>query len=114
MTSRGQCVREMNSSQRLPGISCAVRHVFQEFQRVQQDIQQVENNGRKETKAQADAIEDAFEKFRLWTGNLGALQDPSDTRSLEFRLRNAQAVRRRVGELLEELLELLQNGMCWL
>lgn len=53
-----------------------------------------------------DAIQDALVKehgrFKIWMGNLGA-QRASGTRSLEYRLRDSQNLRKRVISLLNDL-----------
>lgn len=57
-----------------------------------------------------NAIEDAFEDYRLWAGNLGAFHDSADPRSLDHRFRKAPHVRKRTAEHLNKLLELLERG----
>jgi len=55
-------------------------------------------------------IEDEFERYRLWAGSLGAFHPSDDTRSLDYRLRDAATVRKRALELLGELCGLLSDG----
>lgn len=55
-------------------------------------------------------FDDALETFQYWTGHFGAFHDAQDSLSLEHRLRNAPAIRRRMCEVLGELLELLKSG----
>lgn len=54
-------------------------------------------------------LQDASERYQLWAGNLGALFQASDPRSLEHRLQHTPSVRQRVLELLNELIALLQH-----
>jgi hypothetical protein len=56
-------------------------------------------------------IEDSFTLYKLWAGNLGVFQAPTDTRSLDYRLRQEPEIRRRVLELLSSLEKLLRSGM---
>ena len=99
----------MESLQPPSNISDAARQVSQEFRRILRETGQLAEGGVKTTKAQVDAIEDAFEKYQLWAGNLGAFHNSSDTRSLDFRFRSATPVKKRTLELLGELFDLLRN-----
>ncbi|KAK3658704.1 hypothetical protein LTR56_001575 [Elasticomyces elasticus] len=54
---------------------------------------------------------DESERFMLWTGNLGALHSSVDPRSLAYRVRNAPEVHRRTTDLLQELEDLLGEGV---
>lgn len=83
--------------------------MFREFRCSLAEPEQTTKRSGEDTKAQVDAVEDAFEKYQLWAGNLGAFHPPGDTRSLDYRFRGAPHVRRRTVELLDELLDLLQN-----
>jgi hypothetical protein len=56
-------------------------------------------------------IDDSFTLYKLWGGNLGVFQAPTDTRSLDYRLRHEPEIRRRVLELLSSLEKLLRSGM---
>jgi len=56
-----------------------------------------------------DANLDAeFDRFKIWSGNVGAHR--TDNSSLDYRLREAMALRDRVTELLDELLESITEG----
>lgn len=57
---------------------------------------------------QVDAFEDEFGRFRVWAGNVGALQKGHS--SLDYRLREATLVRDNVQKLLKELHECLQES----
>lgn len=59
----------------------------------------------------SERVEDETERFRQWAGNLGAFHGPSDTRSLDYRLRSQTKVTERAHDLLETLRDLLQIGM---
>lgn len=56
-------------------------------------------------------IDDSFTLYKLWAGNLGVFQAPTDTRSLDYRLRTEPEIRHRVLELLSSMKELLRSGM---
>ena len=53
---------------------------------------------------------DELSRFKLWAGNIGALQDSRLASSLEHRLRDARGVANRVIDLLEEMIEDLEDG----
>ncbi len=57
---------------------------------------------------------DVLSRFKLWAGNIGALQDSQLASSLEHRLRNAQGVAKRIIKLLEEMMEDLEDGKHYL
>lgn len=58
----------------------------------------------------AEDIEGQLEKYNLWMGNLGVHHAPHDPRSLEYRLRDAPAVRCRAVQLLGELQDMIREG----
>lgn len=49
------------------------------------------------------AVKDEFSRFKLWAGNIGALQDAHCKTSLEFRLRKAPRVVDHIKKLLRDL-----------
>lgn len=51
------------------------------------------------------------ERFEQWAGNLGAFQDPESHLSLEYRLRDAASVSRRIFDILKNLFDSLHAGM---
>ncbi|SRR6266536_5089926 len=55
-------------------------------------------------------VSDVLGRFRVWAGNIGALQDIKWSTSLDFRLRGAARVTNHFVDRLEELLELLDEG----
>ena len=55
------------------------------------------------------SVQEAFGKFRVWTGNLGALAKGHS--ALDWRLRDADVMRSTVLALLEELHNTLELGM---
>ena len=55
------------------------------------------------------ALQDEFGRFRVWSGNLGALQKGHS--SLDYRLRDAPLLSGEVLKLLEELQSNLHAGM---
>ncbi|KAK4895790.1 hypothetical protein LTR27_006272 [Elasticomyces elasticus] len=58
----------------------------------------------------SEQLYDEMQRFRLWSGNVGAFHAPGNTRSLMYRLRNAPEVRRRIWRLLETLIRLLGHS----
>jgi len=57
-----------------------------------------------------DISEDNGGRFRVWIGNLGALQLPKSTKSLDYRLRSAAYIRTGVLTGLERLENLARRG----
>ena len=53
---------------------------------------------------------DKLGRFRIWAGNIGALQDERKQSSLDFRLREAPRIADQVVELLQDLSESLNGG----
>lgn len=99
----------MGSGQPSSEIGDAARQISREFRHILRETGPLAKNGIETKKLQVDVIEDAFEKYQLWAGNLGAFHNAGDTRSLDYRFRSAAPIRKRTMELLEELLDLLQN-----
>ncbi|KAI1657010.1 hypothetical protein F4813DRAFT_88267 [Daldinia decipiens] len=50
-----------------------------------------------------EAIEDALDRFLLWSGNLGALHLPENKLSLDYRVRAAPEIRDQICEFLDDL-----------
>lgn len=59
-----------------------------------------------------DAVRDSLERFKLWNGSLGADHPPSDPKSLEYRLQTTPLVSKGLYELLSDLKDDLQKGVC--
>ena len=55
-------------------------------------------------------ILDEYARYRIWADNIGALLNPEQRNSLDFRLRNAPKVSSRVVEFLEDLEEALRDS----
>lgn len=51
----------------------------------------------------ADAVADAHGRFNVWAANLGAFQPPQSSKSLDFRLKDAEVMRGSVVSALERL-----------
>ena len=58
---------------------------------------------------QPEDVKDEFGRFRIWSGNIGAHRIGRS--SLDYRLRDASHIRQRVVSLLDDLKEILQDGM---
>lgn len=48
-------------------------------------------------------LDDIFQRYRLWAGNIGALHELKDQKSLEYRLRAAPRLQARFQELLRDV-----------
>jgi hypothetical protein len=55
------------------------------------------------------AVKDELSRFKLWAGNIGALQDASCKTSLEFRLRKVPQVVAHIITLLRDLTTALEE-----
>jgi hypothetical protein len=56
-------------------------------------------------------IVDSYGQFKVWAGNIGALQSVESTSSLDYRLREVPKVSKQVVALLQDLAEALKDGM---
>ena len=55
-------------------------------------------------------VRDSYGQFRIWAGNIGALQTLPSTSSLDYRLREVPKLSEQVIILLEDLEEALEDG----
>lgn len=55
-------------------------------------------------------VRDSYGQFRIWAGNIGALQTLSSTSSLDYRLREVPKLSEQVIILLKDLEEALEDG----
>jgi hypothetical protein len=62
-------------------------------------------------KALRATLSDAFERFQLWAGNIGAAVDAHRKISLEWRLRDAAEIKEQICELQSDLIEALNDCM---
>jgi HPt (histidine-containing phosphotransfer) domain-containing protein len=53
---------------------------------------------------------DSYGQFKIWAGNIGALQTVQSASSLDYRLREVPKVAKQVVSLLEDLYEALEDG----
>lgn len=53
---------------------------------------------------------DAFGRFKIWAGNIGALQQIESKSSLDFRLRDSPKISTQILEILVDLAESLEDG----
>ncbi|KAK3698106.1 hypothetical protein LTR37_017064 [Vermiconidia calcicola] len=103
MTTKSKARDALIEQDRIYGRACEVTHGFQSLLH-DADQRFEEEQGSATTRY--DAVENAFDKYLLWAGNMGALHADDDTRSLGYRLRNATPVRKRICDILDELLQL--------
>lgn len=53
---------------------------------------------------------DAFGRFKIWAGNIGAFQPFELKSSLDFRLRETPKISTQILEILDDLAESLEDG----
>ena len=53
---------------------------------------------------------DAFGRFKIWAGNIGAFQQIDLKSSLDFRLRDTPKISTQILEILDDLAESLEDG----
>ncbi len=70
---------------------------FRYFEQLAQEAQHLED----EPPLPASTVEDELGRFKIWAGNIGALQ--RDSRSLDYRLREASQVGDQVTKILQHL-----------
>ncbi|CAD6579307.1 MAG: hypothetical protein ASARMPREDX12_009124 [Alectoria sarmentosa] len=75
------------------------RQCVRSFGRLAEFAQQ--NVGGYESQVSITTVSDEFGRFKIWAGNIGALQE--DSRSLDYRLREASQVRDQVTKILQDL-----------
>lgn len=90
-------------SQSIGGI---VRDCLESFDSVLSDRAEVE--GKVGESLFLSKIKDEQDKFKVWSGNIGAHRKGMS--SLDYRLRDASNLRKEVESLLEDLLEALTDG----
>ncbi|TVY27474.1 Exocyst complex component [Lachnellula hyalina] len=56
----------------------------------------------------AEAV-DCLGRFKIWAGNIGALQRPESQSSLDYRLRDASKIAAQIVDLLDELAESIED-----
>src|SRR5437868_5620845 len=56
---------------------------------------------------------DAFGRFKIWAGNIGAFQEIDVKSSLDFRLRDTPKISAQILEILDDLAESLEDGKCF-
>lgn len=61
------------------------------------------------TTVSAEDVSDAWDKFKLWAGNIGARRTPDSAASLESRLKGAKRVLEQVVRLLNGIQEALDD-----
>ena len=103
---------KMSSDRAASTIDSTCRQLCACFDRLCDDLNRPQGRpqGEDDSGISLDDVNDLYERFRLWTGNLGALQPPQDKRSLEHRLRNEPQILRRTQALLQELHGTLQQS----
>ena len=80
-------------------------HLFDELCRLLRDPVSQE-----EARISQSTSYDELGRFRIWAGNIGALQDIQSPASLSHRLREQHKIASRIMQLLEDLKETLEDG----
>jgi hypothetical protein len=55
-------------------------------------------------------VHDELGRFRVWAGNIGALQNAKSRHSLDYRLRDAPQIQKQVVRILVRLRDSLRRG----
>jgi hypothetical protein len=68
-------------------------------------------DGARTTKApiESQKVDDVLDRFKLWTGNLGALHQAQRRMSLDSRLAGSPEVRNQICEQLDDMQEAIQD-----
>ena len=56
-------------------------------------------------------VRDSYGQFKIWAGNIGALQHIQSASSLDYRLREVPKISKQVVALLQDLDGALEDGM---
>ncbi|KAI0114257.1 hypothetical protein F4776DRAFT_330204 [Hypoxylon sp. NC0597] len=92
------------------------RSISERSRKVRKSLENLKGQIQKETREeqlliQPDAIEDILDRYLLWTGNLGALHEPTNRLSLDCRLSAAPEIRDQICEFLDDLQEAIDDLM---
>jgi hypothetical protein len=90
-----------------PGASNRVRRCLEGLERLSELLQT--SNETKKIFSYDDMV-GQLGRLRIWAGNIGGLQEAQYPTSLEYRLRDAPKLLRRVNELLEDIEDSLQDS----
>lgn len=61
----------------------------------------------------AEAVEDILDRFKLWTGSLGAFHQAHKRMSLESRLADSSEIRDHICEQLDDMQEAIHDRQCF-
>lgn len=56
-------------------------------------------------------VRDSLGRFRIWAGNIGALQKFASKSSLDYRIREAPKIGAQIISILDDLAESLEDGV---
>jgi hypothetical protein len=62
------------------------------------------------SKEAAPAFDDVYERFQLWSSNIGAHHDSSKSISMDYRVRNVPELQAEVCMILHELTDVIDEG----
>jgi hypothetical protein len=60
----------------------------------------------------SDEISDSLGRFRIWAGNIGALQQAEVKSSLDHRVRDTPKIAAQISKILDDFVESLEDGKC--
>ncbi|OTA88374.1 hypothetical protein M434DRAFT_80404, partial [Hypoxylon sp. CO27-5] len=92
------------------------KSISERSREVRKSLENLKSQIQKETREdqlliQPDVIEDILDRYSLWTGNLGALHEPTNRLSLDCRLSAAPEIRDQICEFLDDLQEAIDDLM---
>ena len=102
---------QQSEALRQPSIQSQSRQCFELFE----NLSLLQHESSRGGLSDATNYRDEFARFLLWANNIGALLPSGQRNSLDFRLRNAHKMSRRIIEFLADLAEALEDGeyYCW-
>ncbi|OTA55113.1 hypothetical protein K449DRAFT_338029, partial [Hypoxylon sp. EC38] len=91
------------------------KSISERSREVRKSLEGLKDQIQKETREdqlliQPDVIEDILDRYSLWTGNLGALHEPTNRLSLDCRLSAAPEIRDQICEFLDDLQEAIDDS----
>lgn len=89
------------TSEYQPTISSHARLCLQAFERLSSTVESDEDAGPTDSQLSVQMVKDEKGRFRVWAGNIGALQ--TAMASLDWRLREASHIRQPCLKLLKDL-----------
>lgn len=92
-------------------ICSRAREVVESFRHLEIASRDVESQQFYSAAPDFGSISDSLGRFKIWAGNIGALQRFELKSSLDWRIREAPKISTQIVNILEELIESLDDGM---